>query len=224
MSLTGTTVSTIAAAVLLSMSLGHTPARGQASDGDVAKDKPATGAATTFGGGVIVKERLPTGDVKNFKAAGYEVISDGKGGEVIVVDAAGKIYKDRNYHGIIPGIRDAFDLERFAKMNERHRVSWVGFQPMATTSRVFWQLTHAAPRYEVTKIDNQTVEVVFPGGRIGKRNNRRYLYTDKFVGPVHWIRGKNVRKKGATYQISLRADAKHAHRFAAPFLFLDLQQ
>lgn len=218
-------VSRLAATVLLSLTLAST-AWAQSGEGGAEDGKADGGAATTFGGGVIVKDRLPMGDAKDFKDAGYDVISDGKGGEVVVVDVLGKIYKDRNYHGIIPGIRDAFNLDRFAKMNAKHKVCWVGFQPMAAMSRVFWQLTHSAPRYEVTKVDNQTIEVFFPGGRIDKRNNRRYIYTDKFVGPVSWIRGKNRRKKanrGAAYQISLRADAKHTHRFAAPFLFLDLQ-
>jgi len=206
-------------ALTLSLMLATTALAQSSGEGGEAKD----GEATTFGGGVIVKDRLPTGDSKDFKDAGYDVISDGEGGEIVVVDATGKIYKDRNYHGIIPGIRDAFNLDRFAKRNDKHKVCWVGFQPMSTMSRVFWQLTHAAPRYEVTKVDNQTIEVFFPGGRIGLRNNRRYLYTDQFVGPVKWIRGKNQRRKGAVYTISLKADAKHSHRFAAPFLFVDLQ-
>lgn len=202
----------VGALVLTAGSMTHAqePTAANTSDGEV----------TTFGGGVIVKDRVPVGDTKSFNDAGYEVISDGKGRSSVVVDETGNIYRDRNYHGIIPGIRDAFNLERFAKMSARHRVCWVGFQPKRNVSRVFWQLTHATPRYEVTKVDNQTVEVFFPGGRIDRRNNRRYLYTDKFAGPTTWIRGRNARK-GATYRISLRADAQHTHRFEAPFLYVD---
>lgn len=211
---------TLVAVILVLLPLG---AHAESPPPDTKADAPAAKPATSFGGRVVVKERLPSGDAKDFKKAGYDVVTKAQKPPQTVVDPAGKIYSDRKYQGIIPGIRTSFRPERFAKKNAKHRVGWIGFQQLAKTTRVFWQLTHATPGYEVTKVDQQTIEVFFPGGRVGKRNNRRYLYTEKFPGPVKWIRGKNVRRKGAIYTIALKRAARYTKKFDAPFLVLEFE-
>ena len=95
--------------VTLALSVGMAaPALAQAAGGE--GEAKSADETTTFRGGVIVKDRLPTGDSKDFKDAGYDVISDGEGNEVVVVDATGKIYKDRNYHGITVYLQDNYPV------------------------------------------------------------------------------------------------------------------
>lgn len=199
-----------------------------------AKAKPADAedpGMSTFGGGIWMvddaqgddlEEPVPLGTKSDFERKGYEVVGTDEKVELIV-DKEGQIYVDRNYQGIVPGLRNTFDPARFARLANRDYVLWVGFQPMASITRIFWQLTDPAPRFEVTRVDDRTLEVFFPGGKIRKKNNRRYVWTNKFNGPIEYIRGKKVRG-GSKYTIKLKGSSNHLYRFEAPFLYLDFER
>lgn len=196
------------------------------------KAGPAAGddGMMSFGGGVWLvdepsddlAEPLPLASKREFEQRGYEVVQTGDKVQA-VVDKQGKIYNKRPYHGIIPGRRDVFLPGRWARLAKRDYVTWVGVQPMASITRVFWQLTDPAPRFEVTKVDDRTLQVFFPGGRVPTRNNRRALRMAKFGGPVASVVTKRARG-GALYVVHLKAAANHLYRFEAPFLYLDFER
>lgn len=190
---------------------------------------PLTPGQPAFEGSVLMVERpsddlyeaLPTGSDNEFRQRGYEVVRPDR--VEVIVDRDGKIYEDRKYQGIIPGIRNAFDDRRQQRRASKHYVTWVGFQPMAAVSRVFWQLTHAGPRFEVNKVDATTLEVVFPGARMPRLNAFRALETQFYGGPVASIDGKRVRG-GVKFLIKLKEPANYLYRFEAPFLYVDFER
>lgn len=191
---------------------------------------PTQPDAMHFDGGVLVVERpdsdlyesLPVGSAADFRRRGYEVVRADK--VEMVVDGDGTIYRDRNYQGIIPGIRDAFDKEKMERLSRRNHVGWVGFQPMAAISRIFWQLTAPDPQFEVNRIDDYTLEVFFPKARFHTSNLARRLWTNAFGGPVKSIDGQRARR-GVRYIVKLKEPtAAYLYRFEAPFLYLDFER
>lgn len=168
-----------------------------------------------------LEEPLPLGTEREFEDAGYEVLRH-KGVVHYIVDRAGQIYLDRNYHGVIPGIRNWLRPKAAVKMRNRNYICWIGYQPFETISRVFFHFTNPNPQFEVTKIDRYTVEVRFPKTRIPVRNHYRTMYAEKFQGPIDTIR--RVRgKRGTRIVIKLKRDANFLYRFEAPFLFVDFE-
>jgi hypothetical protein len=152
----------------------------------------------------------------------YEFV--GEDGRVeIIVDKAGILYKDRKYKGVIPGKRATVDPRRFARSRGKAIVTWVGFQPKAAISRVFWVLTNESPRFHVDRIDATTVDVVFPGSRILKQNTLRRMNTRHFGGPVASVTGKRV-KGGLRYRIKLKRPTNYLFRHEAPYLYVDFER
>ncbi len=166
-------------------------------------------------------EPVPSGTRSDFERRGYEVIEEGK--VEIIVDQAGQIYIDRIYQGIIPGIRNALRAGQLDRLKNRDLVLWVGFQPMAALSRLFWLVTDPAPTFEVTRLSDRRLEVFFPGARVVHQNTVRPLFTEHFGGPIHHVKGRRVRG-GVRYIIELKRPANYLYRFEAPFLYLDFER
>jgi hypothetical protein len=143
-------------------------------------------------------------------------------GSARYVDPEGKIYRDRRYHGIVPGLRHMFRPGQLERLKKRDLVSWTGFQPMAETSRVFWQLTKPAPEFEVVKVDAKTIRVVLPGSRPARRNHLRPLVMTGFDTPVERVEARR-KGRGTMFVITLREPADFLYRFEAPFLYLDIE-
>lgn len=195
--------------------------------GDATARKPAQ--PQTYGGGLFLvdependlEEPLPTGTEESFERRGYEIIRDGDRVE-LVVDPQGQIYTDRNYQGIIPSLRPYHFPERFRR-TQQSVVSWVGFQPMANVSRLFWQVTDAAVPFEITRIDERTVQVFFPNTRHDRRNEIRPMVMSSFDSAISSVEGQRVRG-GLRYLIKLRRPVNYLYRVDAPFLFVDFER
>ena len=194
---------------------------------DRAADRPES-----FGGGLWLteehdddlKEPLPLGTRRQFESRGYEIRTEGAQ-TYYIVDKAGRIYYDRNYHGVIPGIRNwirRMTPRRRARMARRKLICWIGYQPYEAITRVFWHFTEANPQFEVIKRDRLTVEVFFPRTRIVIRNHWRTMRAEKFRGPIDTIRRKRSRR-GTRFIISLKRPANFLYRFESPFLFVDFE-
>jgi hypothetical protein len=168
-----------------------------------------------------LEEPLPLGTEEDFARRGYEIIGEGERVET-VVDPKGQIYRDRIYQGIIPGIRDAHAGRR--RVDGRLRIQWVGFQPLAAVSRIFFKVSNPNAEFEVTKLDRTTVSIFFKGATVPLYNNLRSLITDKFAGPITDITGKRVRG-GVAYTIHLRDAANHLYRFQPPhYVVIDFER
>lgn len=165
-------------------------------------------------------EPVPIGTREDFERRGYEVVEDGK--VEMIVDPAGQIYVDRRYQGVIPGVRSSVNDRRDARLGNKDVVLWSGFQPMAAVSRVFWVMSNASPRFEVTRLGPTKIEVFFPGARVLHRNEIRPMYTQHFATPIELIEGFRMRG-GIRYIIDLKRPANYLYRFEAPFLYLDFE-
>ncbi len=165
-------------------------------------------------------EPVPEATRQEFEQRGYAVVTEGK--IDMIVDQQGQIYTDRNYHGIVPGLRNELFPGDLKKNQNKDLILWAGFQPLAAVSRVFWLLTDPAPRFEVTKLDDRQIEVFFPGADITHRNTTREMFTAFFTGPVQTIIGSRARG-GIRYIIKLKREANYLYRFESPFLFVDFE-
>lgn len=190
--------------------------------------KTTSNAGLSYSGGLFrvkqpeddLYEPVPEGTKAEFEKSGYAVVTEGK--IDLVVDAAGQIYVDRNYHGIVPGLRAELEPGELSRLARQDLVLWAGFQPMSSVSRLFWLLSDPSPRFEVTKLDEKTLEVFFPGADIRHDNTIRPLITDFFVGPVSQVEGSRARG-GIRYIVRLKREANYLYRFENPYLFLDFE-
>lgn len=156
------------------------------------------------------------------KARPYEFV--GEDGRVeIIVDKAGTLYKDRKYKGVIPRIRATTNPRRFARNRGKAMITWVGFQPKAAISRIFWVLTDPSPRFHVDRIDATTVDVTFPKTKIQNGNTIRGMDMQRFGGPIAYVWGKKT-KKGIRYRIKLKRPANYLFRHEAPYLYVDFER
>jgi hypothetical protein len=168
-----------------------------------------------------LSEPIPSGTRSDFERRGYEIVEEGK--VEIIVDQTGQIYVDRIYQGVIPGIRNSLSPGELERLQNRDIVLWVGFQPMAALSRLFWLLTDPAPRFEVTRLSDTRLEIFFPGSRVLHTNTVRPLLVEHFGGPIQQVVGKRVRG-GVRYVVDLKRPANYLYRFEAPFLYLDFER
>ena len=156
------------------------------------------------------------------KARPYEFV--GEDGRVeIIVDKAGSLYKDRKYKGVIPGIRATTNPKKFARNRGKSVITWVGFQPKAAISRLFWVLTNPSPRFHVDRIDATTVDVTFPKTKIKAGNTIRGMDMQSFGGPIAYVVGKKT-KQGIRYRIKLKRPANYLFRHEAPYLYVDFER
>lgn len=165
-------------------------------------------------------EAIPTGTQDEFEQRGYEVIHRDR--VEFIVDQAGEIYSDRPYAGVIPGIRNTLVPGQLERLKKRSLVLWMGFQPMAAMSRIFWLLSNEAPRFQVKRVSEKRLEVFFPGAKPVNRNALREMILTPFTGPLQMVVGKRVRG-GIKYVITLKKAAHYLYRYEAPFLFLDFE-
>ena len=152
---------------------------------------------------------------------GYVVVSDSN--VEILVDRNGQIYRDRVYQGIIPGLRNELYEGQLDSLANRDLVLWVGFQSMAALQRLFFLISDPNPNFEVTRLSDKKIEVVFPNFDVPNRNTTRGLWTEHFNGPVHRVLGRKD-KRGVRYTIELKTDARLLYRWEPPFLFVDFER
>ena len=141
----------------------------------------------------------------------------------IIVDQKRKLYRDRKYQGIIPGIRNTHSARLDLKRRKKNYITWVGFQPMAAISRLFFKLSSPEPTFHVNRIDAYTVEILFPKGKISSQNMIRPLITRNFGGPIDRVLGKRT-KRGIRYLVKLKQPANYLFRIYGPFLYVDFER
>jgi hypothetical protein len=165
-------------------------------------------------------EPLPSGTAADFLRRGYEIIHDDR--VEYFVDQEGKIYEDRPYQGVVPGRRLNADGTTALAPRDVNTVTWVGFQPMAAMSRVFWQMTNPEPSFEVRRIEPTRIEVTLHDTKAANQNAMREMVMELFTGPIRSVRG--VRSgSGLKYIIELKNSAHYLYRYEAPYLLLDFE-
>lgn len=165
-------------------------------------------------------EPLPSGTAADFVRRGYEIFHEDR--VEYFVDREGKIYEDRPYQGVVPGRRLNPDGSTTLKPRDTNTVTWVGFQPMAAMSRVFWQLTNPEPRFEVRRIEPTHIEVILHDTEAANQNALREMVMELFTGPIRSVRGVRT-ASGLKYIIRLKNSAHYLYRYEAPYLLLDFE-
>lgn len=112
------------------------------------------------------------------------------------------------YRGVIPGTRDRpAHLERAHTTGQDtsapNQLTWIGFVPEATRTRVFLQSARK-PDYEITRSeDGKKFTVTFSNTRLPERNFSRQIDTSFFKRPVQRIVAGQ--QKGAV-QVTIQLD------------------
>jgi len=145
-----------------------------------------------------------------------------------VADEAGQIYVSRGYKGVVPGVRDesvvpAKKHDPEVPPAERPVLSWIGFQPFATYSRVFLQLTGDF-KFTVTKPKPERIEVRIPGTDISTPNDVRHLDTRQFPTTVKNIVISRIGEEGADAVVSiyLKKPVGYLYRQEGEYIFVDI--
>ncbi len=103
--------------------------------------------------------------------------SSGRVGDVIevFVDERGDIYRELRYHGVVPNLRDDLRAPKTGKRPKSPKVrravplvSWVGYQQMRFSSRVFIQTNHLS-HYTIQKPDPRRIVVFIDDATIPSR-------------------------------------------------------
>ena len=165
-------------------------------------------------------EPLPSGTAADFLRRGYEIFHEDR--VEYFVDQEGKIYEDRPYQGVIPGRRLNADGTSSLAPRDVNTVTWVGFQPMAAMSRVFWQMTNEQPSFEVRRVEPTHIEVILHDTKAANQNALREMVMELFTGPIRSVRGVRT-SGGLKYIIRLKSSAHYLYRYEAPYLLLDFE-
>ncbi len=142
-------------------------------------------------------------------------------------DEAGQVYVSRGYRGVVPGVRDEPAVPSKVKGAGATGpaapvLQWVGFQPFATYSRVFLQVT-GNYSYTVTKPAPDVIEVALPGARAATPNDERHLVTREFPTAVDRVLVEE--RDGTTViRVVLKAPTAYLYRQEGAYLFVDVSQ
>ena len=142
-----------------------------------------------------------------------------------VVDDGGDIYRKRRYQGVIPHLRDRLRDKRTSKVHKRGKmeITWVGFQQMALSSRVFVQ-TDRMPTYTIFKPDPLHIVVEFPTARFRTRQERRVVHTHEFNTRVDRIEAKRTRGHGVHVIITLKEPTGYLYKQEGDYVFIDVER
>ncbi len=183
--------------------------------GDTEPAKPAPVVESTAGqvgaGEAARPEGSDDGVMDYYQVSAYNAQSSGKSrsrpNEALLKILS--LSPNELYSGVIPGTRDRPEhLERahVAGMNTSapNQLTWIGFAPEATRTRVFLQSARK-PDYEITRSDDgKTFTVTFANTRLPERNFSRQIDTSFFKRPVQRILA--AQQKGGTVQVMIKLD------------------
>jgi len=123
-----------------------------------------------------------------------------------------------------------------APSNERHKIvepagrqanlgqsiRWVGYQPKAAFSRVFWLLSSINQPVQVDRENALKVVIRFPRTSVTNEQLLRPLETRQSKGPIARV-SATVSKDDVAYEIHLKRPAQHLYRFEGPYLIVDFE-
>jgi hypothetical protein len=129
------------------------------------------------------------------------------------------------YRGIVPGRRDALPHLEKAQVQGRNsaqpnQLTWIGFLPEETRTRVFFQGARA-PQYEMQRSqDGKTLTITFRNAKLPQRNFSRFIDTSYFNRNVMRIESK-AQRGDVVIQVSLREEAFPTVNREGDYLFFD---
>lgn len=179
----------------------------------------ASGTTGTSTGGAMQIDGDAVGPLVNTRVGG---IQEGGGYGDQWVDA------DLVYTGVIPGARDSLPhisrTQRHGADGRRNTLTWIGFQPLEGTTRVFIQTGRPAQYQVVESPDGLTLTVRLRDTTIELSNFRRWIdasYFGRAVSRIDAARGGD----GVTeVTIDLSRTAAYTVEGAGEYLYVDFQE
>lgn len=135
------------------------------------------------------------------------------------------------YRGIIPHLRDSLPhIERYQRagtdVSQPNRVTWIGFQPFETYTRVFLQLART-PSYRVEETateDGQLIEVFLDNTRLPLSNFQRFIDASYFERSVDIIDAEPL--EGGRVRVVIfrhQTEAPYEVEVEGNYLYIDFQ-
>jgi len=140
-----------------------------------------------------------------------------------IADEAGKIYIERGYKGIVPGLRDKPLVESKAKQlkgDGQPVLEWVGFQPFEQYSRVFLKVSGRFT-FTVSKPSANKIVVTIPSCKVQTPNDERFLITRAFPTQVDSI-FTHQSEEGTTVEIFLKRNTTYLYKQEGEYVFVDI--
>jgi len=150
----------------------------------------------------------------------FPVLSQDKAKEVYV-DAAGRLYKDRKYSGVVPNWRTKRRLRRGRCRVRQQTLTWVGFQNAFSSSRIFIQVDQQACGY-VYRPDPKHIVIDLPAVTIDNPNLKRDILTGAFPSAVAMVHVEALADKGTRVTIVLREARHYLSAHIGRYLFVDI--
>jgi hypothetical protein len=140
-----------------------------------------------------------------------------------IADEGGKIYVERGYKGIVPGLQDKPKVESKAKQaggDGGPVLEWVGFQPFEQYSRVFLKVSGKFT-FTVAKPNPNKIVVSIPSCKVQTPNDERFLITKAFPSQVDSIFTRQS-QDGTTVEIYLKKNTTYLYKQEGEYIFVDI--
>ena len=101
-------------------------------------------------------------------------------------------------------------------------IRWVGYQPKAAFSRVFWLLGRPHQPVQVDRINALQVVIRFPRTSVEHAQLLRPLEMQSMRGPIARV-AATLTKTDVTFTVYLKRPTQHLYRFEGPYLMVDFE-
>jgi hypothetical protein len=133
---------------------------------------------------------------------------------------------DQLYRGVIPGTRDEVaHLSRAkqsgANASESNQLTWLGFRPTDSTTRVFFQTARKADYHIRRKQDPAVIEVVVKNTKISASNFSRFIDTSFFGRNIKRVEAKKTDSTTVEISIELGTFEQPTVRQEGSYVYLD---
>ncbi|RAL23653.1 hypothetical protein DL240_05700 [Lujinxingia litoralis] len=169
----------------------------------------------------------PGGDAEASDEGSYQISLYGTRGRRARASELAARPADELYRGVIPGTRDEMahlaDARRAgAQTGSPNQLTWIGFLPEASRTRVFFQSPRPM-RYQVQRGAGEQPQVVltFENAEIPTRNFSRFIDASFFKRAVTRIDARELSGGGVEVTIDLREEVNPQVSTDGEYLYLD---
>jgi hypothetical protein len=133
---------------------------------------------------------------------------------------------DQLYRGVIPGTRDkvahlARARESGSDAAKKNQLTWLGFRPTDSTTRVFFQTARKADYHIRRKQNPAVIEVVVKNTQISAKNFSRFIDTSFFKRNIKRVEAKKTDSSTVEIVIELDTFEQPTIRQEGSYVYLD---
>lgn len=133
---------------------------------------------------------------------------------------------DQLYRGVIPGTRDKVaHLSRAQKSgantSQSNQLTWLGFRPTDSSTRVFFQTARKADYHIRRKQEPPVIEIVVKNTKLSAKNFSRFIDTSFFERNIKRVEAKRVDSTTVEIVIELDTFEQPTVRQEGSYVYLD---